>query len=70
MPLLFYDENINAIGKPWQRTVLSLKVEDKTLKLLFKLHSTLQIQKIRFNLMLLVQIAAEYFEQTEHKVLN
>lgn len=53
-----------------QRTVLSLKVEDKTLKLLFKLHSTLQIQEICFNLMLLVQIAAEYFEQTEHKVLN
>lgn len=53
-----------------QRTVLSLKVGDKTLKLLLKLHSPLQIQEIRFNLMLLVQIAAEYFEQTEHKVLN
>lgn len=53
-----------------QRTVLSLKVGDKTLKLLLKLHCPLQIQEIRFNLMLLVQIAAEYFEQTEHKVLN
>lgn len=40
------------------------------IKLLFKLHSPLQIQEICFNLMLLVQIAAEYFEQTEHKVLN